>query len=417
MPITPEQDPNTFSRRQFLLGTVGVLTLPELLTQKSPRSATRPQIYLVDQNRLTISKSQVQIGDSKYLPNYQKLIWEAQFLLSQKPPSVMDKEQIPPSSDKHDYLSLAPYYWPDPTKPDGLPYISKDGQINPEANAIPDRDNLFRMIGAVNTLAFAHYYSGNSSYGAKAAEYLRTWFINPDTRMNPNLNFTQGIKGRNNGVAAGIIDTYKLPWVIEAAGLLESSRAISSSDKKSLAIWFRDYSSWLLNSDLGKSASNIQNNIGTWYDVQTSTFSLYAGVPEQARTILEEAKTKRIASQIEPDGRQPQEIVRSNSWDYSLYNIRALSTLACLGNLVGINLTSYSTFDGRSISKAIEFLEPYGTGQRTWEFPQLSAPPNLDLYSHPTQRTKTFAELMHSFSTHQLASSGSIFNLLYPVPS
>ena len=49
--------------------------------------------------------------------------------LSDGPWSVMDKQHVPPSGDKHDYMSLGPYWWPDPDKPDGLPYIRRDGEV------------------------------------------------------------------------------------------------------------------------------------------------------------------------------------------------------------------------------------------------------------------------------------------------
>ncbi len=56
--------------------------------------------------------------------------------------SVMQKTQLPPSGNKHDYMSQGPYWWPDPSKPDGKPYIRKDGQRNPEINGITDHDQL-----------------------------------------------------------------------------------------------------------------------------------------------------------------------------------------------------------------------------------------------------------------------------------
>ena len=45
-----------------------------------------------------------------------------------------DEGKTPASGDKHDYMSQARYFWPDPAKPDGLPYINRDGISNPELN-------------------------------------------------------------------------------------------------------------------------------------------------------------------------------------------------------------------------------------------------------------------------------------------
>src|SRR4029079_12087311 len=67
---------------------------------------------------------------------------QSELILSQKPHSVIEKAELPPSGDKHDFLALAPYRWPDPTKPDGLPYLDHDGAVNPEIASIPDKKNM-----------------------------------------------------------------------------------------------------------------------------------------------------------------------------------------------------------------------------------------------------------------------------------
>jgi hypothetical protein len=43
--------------------------------------------------------------------------------------TVVDKELIKEITRLYEY---GPLLWPDPTKKDGLPYIRKDGQSNPE---------------------------------------------------------------------------------------------------------------------------------------------------------------------------------------------------------------------------------------------------------------------------------------------
>jgi hypothetical protein len=88
--------------------------------------------------------------------------------------SVMEKKQIPPSGDKHDFLSLAPYRWPDPTKPNNMPYVYRDGEINPEVFAISDGANIDEMIKRVKTLSIAYYLTDNISYASKASEFYES---------------------------------------------------------------------------------------------------------------------------------------------------------------------------------------------------------------------------------------------------
>ncbi len=61
--------------------------------------------------------------------------------------TVMDKPILPPSGDKHDYMSMGPYWWPNPDTDDGLPYIRKDGLVNPERNRL-DRNAMSNLVNS-----------------------------------------------------------------------------------------------------------------------------------------------------------------------------------------------------------------------------------------------------------------------------
>ncbi len=67
--------------------------------------------------------------------------------------TVVDKLQASPSGDAHDYVSFARYYWPDPAKPNGLPYVSHDGKHNREQVARGDYARLGDFCSLVPTLA------------------------------------------------------------------------------------------------------------------------------------------------------------------------------------------------------------------------------------------------------------------------
>ncbi len=101
-----------------------------------------------------------------------QLLLQANSFLAKNPSSVIEKTQLPASGDKHDYLSLSPYDWPDPTKTNGLPYIYHDGIVNPEAYSIPDRQNLHDMMHRVKILSLAYYFTNNIPYASKAEELL-----------------------------------------------------------------------------------------------------------------------------------------------------------------------------------------------------------------------------------------------------
>lgn len=253
------------------------------------------------------------------------LIKAADRALETKPVSVMDKTKTPPSGDKHDYLSEAPYWWPDPSKPDGLPYIRRDGETIPSRSGADfDRTSLGQMISAVSTLGAAFAETGTEKYAEHATKLLRVWFLDPATKMNPNLNYAQGIPGITEGRGIGIIDTSGFTGVVKACESLEKSKAFTAADRQGMKQWFAAYLDWMMTSKNGKEEAAAENNHGTYFDLQASTYALYTGKKEIARKIVEEAGLKRIAKQIQPDGKMPLELARTKAFTYDTGNLRGL---------------------------------------------------------------------------------------------
>jgi len=305
-------------------------------------------------------------------PALDALFAEADRALRVGPFSVMEKELVPPSGDKHDYMSIGPYWWPDPQQPNGLPYIRRDGERNPEHDTSrTDSHALHALFPSVQTLALAYRESGDERYAAHAAELLRVWFLKPATKMNPNLNYGQAIAGRVEGRGTGIIETRGLSSLTSALTWLSKSKAWTESDQQGMKEWLSQYLDWLLTSKNGLQEAAARNNHGSWYDVQVASLALFNGDLDRARRVIEEAKSKRIAVQIEPDGRQPLELARTLSFSYSLFNLQALFDLAELGDKVGVDLWHFKTADGRSLRAALDLLAPYVDPTKKWPHQQI----------------------------------------------
>ncbi len=338
----------------------------------SDKDKELPRVFCLNPAVLATSKIRVIGGDKSLRPAMESLRTEADEALKAGPFSVMDKKLTPPSGDKHDYMSFGPYWWPDPKKADGLPYIRRDGQVNPEARTVEtDRVAFGSMTSAVETLALAWYFTEHEPYASHAAELLRVWFLDRARRMNPNLQFGQAIPGRTQGRDIGIIDTARLSRIVDAVGLLECSDAWTAKDRNEMRDWCSEYLKWLRTSSHGLGEEKKLNNHGTWYDAQVVSLALFTGQNDLARTILEQVKTRRIDKHIQPEGRQPHELARTKSLGYSAMNLNGFFQLATMGEKLGIDLWRYESPDGRSIRGALDFLAPYADAKNKWPYKQI----------------------------------------------
>lgn len=302
---------------------------------------------------------------------YDALIARAEAAMKRPLYTVVDKRALPPSGDRHDYLSVGPYWWPDPSKKDGLPYIRRDGEINPERSGDKyDVSDLEGMSADVETLAFAYYYSGEARYAGRAASLVRTWFLNPDTRMNPNMNYAQAVPGREEGRAEGVIDTTRLERVVDAIGLIGPSGKLGAEEQAGLEKWFGDYVDWMRRGRNGKAEDAAKNNHGMWFDAQMAQFALFARRPELTRAVVDAFPKRRIAPQFTPEGKLPLELARTRSLHYSIYALLAAYDVAEMGECVGADLWRYEA-EGKSLRRATDFLAPYYRKVETWPLPEL----------------------------------------------
>jgi hypothetical protein len=355
------------------------LLLALTLIATTAGAAAPLQVYSLHADALAAARDRLAQGDPALAPALEHLREEADRALKFAPVSVMDKARTPPSGDKHDYLSQAPYWWPDPSKPDGLPYIQHDGKHNPEVDHGTDAPVWGRMSSTVETLGLAYYFTHKEAYAQHAALLIRTWFLNPATRMNPNLNFGQYVPGRNEGRGEGVLTLRSLAKICDALALIAGSPTWSTDDDQAFHCWLAAYFDWLTTSPNGLAEAHATNNHGSWYDMQAADIALVLGKNDVAKKILTEGLEKRLASQIMPDGSQPQELRRTKSLGYSLFNLQALCQLATLAEHAHVDWWGYTTKDGRSLRAALRYLAPYADPDKPWIKNDLVASGRTDL--------------------------------------
>lgn len=369
--------------------------------------AVSPRVYHAARpGSLADAERRLAAGDAELAGVLDTLVREADKLLAVRPPSVTQKLRPAPSGDPHDYCSLAPYYWPDASQPDGLPYERRDGRRNPEADdeRFTDRDRAGRLGSAVETLGLAWRFTGRKPYAAHAATLVRTWFIDVATRMSPHLRYAQAVRGSNEGRGAGIIEGRDLVTAIDAVALLDDASVLSTADRAAIDGWADAYLDWLLESEPGHRERAALNNHGSFFDTQVVQLALATGRRGLAVGVLEEAGRRRIAAQIEPDGSQPHELVRTKSLGYSAFNLEALCHLATLAEHVEIDLWHHETRDGRSIRRAIDFLVPFVPAPQRWPHQQISRMTPADFATilwraGIVYRDPSYAALVHGFES------------------
>ncbi len=351
--------------KKFFIACICAIACVSCNTTSDP-----PPTILLKSDILVANKQKIKNDDPQSTVALNGLIAAADKALNNGPYAVTMKTKTPPSGDKHDYMSMGTYWWPDSTKPDGLPYIRKDGHFNPEIYGITDSEFFHQLCNDVQLLSVAYFFSDNTKYADKACEMIRVWFLDEATRMNPNLNYAQAIPGRTEGRGVGLIDTRMLIYALDGIQILKHAGRLSGDEYDGLQHWFGEYLEWMQTSNNGLDEAKARNNHGTYYDVQIVAMMLFAGKTAEAAKVLNETTKARISAQLEPDGRQPHELTRTISWTYSQMNLFGFFQLAAMAENANIDLWNYTDPEGKSIKKAYLWMLPYAEG-KPWEYPQI----------------------------------------------
>ena len=284
--------------------------------------------------------------------------------LKEQPVTITASTSPRSAGGLHDFFSEGDYWWPDPQNPDG-PYIQRDGMTNPN-NFVDHRRYLMRLSVQVPALAAAWRITKDERYAQHAVRHLHAWFVNEQTRMNPNLQFAQAIHGRFTGRGIGVIDTIHLVEVARAIDILKDSRALNMTELGGIIQWFTDYLQWLTSSKNGIEEREAKNNHGTCWVMQVAAFAQLVGNQELQEYCRNRFKTVLVPNQIAIDGSFPEELRRTKPYGYSLFNLDALATICELLSSQKDNLWTFTTSDGRGISKAMNYMYPFIRDKKSW---------------------------------------------------
>ena len=301
-----------------------------------------------------------------------ELLSKAENALKEPELSVIQKQLHGLTDDPHDYVSLSAYDWPNPNTPNGMPWIKKDGVLNPDylkSDAIP----MEKMVNSVGFLTAAARLTGRMEFAEKAGRFLKCWFLDPETAMNPHLKYAQYVPGHDKGSPWGLIDSARFSALLESVVSLPFNKEWTPDDLESLKVWFMKYFIWLISDPFPVQEDELgRTNHGTWYDVQYVSIAMFLKNPDLALRHIRKRVLPRLDLQFLNSGEMPFELYRTRSFSYSVFNLTAWSRLCAYGRKLDFDLWDRPSNDNATVHKAFDYLKPYLDGEKKWIYPELS---------------------------------------------
>lgn len=317
------------------------------------------------------------------------------------------------NGDPHEYASMGPYWWPNPNTENGLPYVRRDGEVNPE---IKEPNGFGEVFNSVKILTLAAYYFDEPKYAEKAVKNIRAWYLDPETAMNPRLEYAQFIPGICKGRGIGIIDSHGSQELFDSVALLYAMDMMPESDVLALKEWYNKLTDWMLTSENGIDEDRQHNNHGTWYDVQIASAALFTGRKILAERTLTLAYERRILKHIAADGKQPYELARTHAIGYSTMNLKALMLIAKLAKKAGCKRDMWHEVrvDGSiALKSALDYLAQYATDLTGFEYQEIGGKPNTAGCAELlTRAAGEYPEEGYLERARELYTSNMLFRLL-----
>ena len=296
-----------------------------------------------------------------------RVLAAADAALDEAPVTVTAARAERSAGGPHDFYSEGDYWWPDPEHPGG-PYVRRDGLTNPD-NFTAHREAMRRLGRIVPDLASAYLLTGDDRYADAALRHLDAWFVDPATRMNPNLLYAQAISGRVTGRGIGIIDTVHLVEVARAVEVLAREGALSETEVAPIRMWFADYLDWMTTHPYGIDERDHGNNHSTAWALQAAAFARLASDEAVLADVRQRFKTILIPEQMNAEGGFPDELGRTKPYAYSLFNLDMFAGVAQAASTPDDDLWTFETPDGRGLALGLDFITPYVADKSAWPLP------------------------------------------------
>ena len=298
----------------------------------------------------------------------ERILRAANQYLTEAPVTVTASHSDRSAGGLHDYFSQGDYWWADPKNPGG-PWIRRDGYTNPD-NFNAHREALIGLGVKAPALIAAWRLTKDKRYSAHFLKHLRAWFVDPATKMNPNLEYAQAIMGVSTGRGTGIIDT--LQWTDLARGLrlMEATGGLSAAEIAPIKEWFATYVDWMATSKNGMEEELAKNNHGACWVLQVAEFAQFTKREDLVALCRDRYKKNLIPDQVAKDGSLPLELARTKPYSYSLFDGDVLTGICQSLSTAKDNLWTFKGPKGAGVAEVMAFQYPFMADKSKWPYPR-----------------------------------------------
>ncbi|KAG8887843.1 hypothetical protein FRB98_008866 [Tulasnella sp. 332] len=239
-------------------------------------------------------------------------------------------------------------------------YVVRDGQFNPDRTIVNDTGAFATLSTAVFYNVLAWRITGEDAYAETAAGFIDTWFLNNATYMNPNLEYSQVVRGPNGsktGTHLGLLDLHCFTKIASAIQVMRDAKATAwtSTRDSAMVSWTQQYLTWLLTNPLSLDEKASTNNHGTFWFAQAASVQVLVGNLTGATETLHEYFDGIYQNQINATGDQPLEAVRTLPFHYRAYNMGGILCINRIADYLGWNAWNITTAAGKTVQDAANF--------------------------------------------------------------
>jgi hypothetical protein len=291
---------------------------------------------------------------------------EADKRLREAPRSVTTDHPAGVNLDPHEYYGEAPFWWPDPANP-AAPWIRREGHVNPD-RVVADKIALDSTCDAIFTLGAASFFLDDPRYGRHAARLINAFFLNPKTRMNPNLEHSEAIRGVNDS-RGGSIEGRVFVRALQGMEFLAQSGQWDAREAAATHKWFEEYLRWLEHSKVASEEKTGGSLRASWWAAQVAAIA----------TFLEDKASAQMAFHYYQDtafpraeGRLAREEDRARPLSYTAASAEAMATTCRVAQAQGVDLWNTQAKGGATLAAVIASLTPHIADRKKWDREQMA---------------------------------------------